>query len=404
MNRRDVLKFGGLALTLELAPAFAAAPLAQLAGVRVWPGREVTRVTVETSSAIKFQTLALRDPLRLVIDLEGADVHEATREVMALMPANNPTVADVRIARNRPGVTRIVLDLKREVQPDAFQLQPIKPYAHRLVLDLRPRESEDLIGQFLAQLEAKQREASALITPPKTNQPSTAKSPRVRVIAIDAGHGGEDPGAIGPNGLKEKDVTLAIALRLRDLINARPNLKAFLTRDDDYFVPLHERVEKARAAKADLMISIHADAFTNPEANGASVFALSDRGATSAAARYLAQKENGADRVGGVRQETVDAEVLNLKRDISNNTKERSEALARLAVNAMTRVNRMHKKQVEFAGFAVLRSPDVPSILVETAFISNPDEEEKLGTDDYQSKVARALMTVATQYVANAVG
>ncbi len=403
-TRRNVLKAISIALVPLSSVAVSAqnAGTSQLAGVRVWPGREVTRVTVEASQPIKYQLLTLSNPSRLVVDLDGVDYHDALRDLLALMPGNNPTIADVRIARNRPGVTRLVFDLKRDVVPDVFALAPVKPYAHRLVLDLRPVQREDTLGQFLAQLEAKtqqQQSAPKVQKGEKSAAKPVEKPKRVRVIAIDPGHGGEDPGAIGPTGVKEKDITLAIAFKLRDLINARPNLKAFLTRDDDYFVPLAERVEKARDARAELLISIHADAFTNPEANGASVFALSERGATSATARFLAEKENDADAVGGVKRETVDAEILAIKRDISALTKTRSTALGQLAVSAMTQVNRMHKKQVEFAGFAVLRSPDVPSILVETAFISNPSEEEKLSTDTYQRQVARALAASAERFM-----
>lgn len=398
MNRRHLLK----AITIStLVPwVWPSQAAAMLAGVRVWPGREVTRVTIESSQAIKYHTLMLRDPLRLVIDLEGADYHDALRDLLLQMPPNNPTVADVRIGRNRPGVIRLVLELRREVVPDAFTLLPIAPYAHRLVFDLRPVAADDVIGQFLAQLEAKRANAP----PPSPPAPQASPRPhrkigRVFVVAIDPGHGGEDPGAIGPSGLKEKDVTLAIGLKLRELINAQPNMKAFLTRDEDFFVPLSERVEKARQARADLLISIHADAFTNPEANGASVFALSERGASSAAARYLAEKENRADAVGGVKAAAQDAVILNIKREISNLTRQRSETLGRLAVRSMARINRLHKKQIEFAGFAVLRAPDVPSILVETAFISNPREEEKLATDTYQREVAQALAQTASQFV-----
>jgi N-acetylmuramoyl-L-alanine amidase len=395
MNRRGMLK--AITVTTLLPSALhAQTPSAGLlAGVRVWPGREVTRVSIESSQPIKFQTLTLTDPMRLVIDLEGADYHDALRDFLVQMPPDNPSVAQVRLARNRPGVVRVVLELRRDVKPDAFILAPVDQYNHRLVLDLRPAAGgDDVIAQFLTQLDAKQRKNA-----PATNDKVAQKRGRVRVIAIDPGHGGEDPGAIGPGGLKEKDVTLAIALKLRTLINAEPNMKAFLTRDDDFFVPLHERVEKARQARAELLISIHADAFTNPEANGASVFALSERGATSAAARYLAEKENRADAVGGVKQVKLDNEVLAIKREISNVTRERSEMLGKFAVRSMARINRMHKREVEFAGFAVLRSPDVPSILVETAFISNPDEEDKLATDLYQTNVAKVLAASAAQYV-----
>jgi N-acetylmuramoyl-L-alanine amidase len=401
MKRRALLKSIGLS-ALFLAPQMLrAASSAQLAGVRVWPGREVTRITIETSKSLKYESLLLKNPLRLVIDLDGVDYHDALKEMLPMVPVNHPMVESVRIGRNRPGVTRVVLELKRETKkPELFSLAPVREYGHRLVIDLRPEEKEDVIAQFLAQLPPKPSPSAKI--PAAQNRPKTGQSSpkiakvetpkRTRVIAIDPGHGGEDPGAIGPTGLKEKDVTLAIAFKLKDLIDAQQGFKAFLTRDDDYFVPLRERVEKARKVRAELLISIHADAFTRPEANGASVFALSERGATSAAARYLAEKENQADRVGGMKAVVaLDSDVLSIKREISEYTKERSEALAKRVVQQMSKVNRMHKRDVEFAGFAVLRSPDVPSILVETAFISNPEEEEKLATEHYQTSVALAL-------------
>jgi N-acetylmuramoyl-L-alanine amidase len=400
MKRRALLKSIGLS-ALIASPFARAATSAQLAGVRVWPGREVTRITIETSKSLKYESLLLRNPLRLVIDLDGVDYHDALKEMLPMVPANHPMVESVRIGRNRPGVTRVVLELKRETKkPELFALAPVREYGHRLVIDLRPEEKEDVIAQFLAQLPPEpspQAKIPAAQNKPKPGQipPKIAKietQKRTRIIAIDPGHGGEDPGAIGPTGLKEKDVTLAIAFKLKDLIDAQQGFKAFLTRDDDYFVPLGERVEKARKVRAELLISIHADAFTRPEANGASVFALSERGASSAAARYLAEKENQADRVGGMKLVVaLDSDVLNIKREISEYTKERSEALAKRIVRQMAKVNRMHKRDVEFAGFAVLRSPDVPSILVETAFISNPEEEEKLATEQYQTSVALAL-------------
>ncbi len=392
-----------------IPPAHAAA---ELAGIRVWPGREVTRVTIEASEPITYSMFLMRDPARLVIDLDGVDFHDALREMLPNVPDKHPTVNAIRVGRTRPGATRVVLDLKREVKPESFLLAPVREYSHRLVVDLRPLVAEDVIAEFLAQLPEAftplPTPAPAPVAPtapagapaaPKVAEVAKPKKGRTRVIAIDPGHGGEDPGAIGPTGLKEKDVTLAMAFKLKALIDAQPNLRAFLTRDDDYFVPLNERVEKARSVKAELLISIHADAFTAPEANGASVFALSDRGSSSATAKFLAEKENLADKVGGIKQVSLDAEVLNIRREISSLTKDSSAALGKFAVNAMARINRMHKKQVEFAGFAVLRSPDVPSILVETAFISNPEEEEKLASKSYQQRVAEALAKSAGEYL-----
>jgi N-acetylmuramoyl-L-alanine amidase len=419
MKRRGFVKMvtiSCLASPQGWLQAMAASPAAQLAGVRVWPGKEVTRITIEANKKLVYQSLLLRDALRLVLDLEEMDYHDALKEMLPMVPANHPMVESVRIGRNRPGVTRVVLTLKRETQkPDVFSLPPVREYGHRLVIDLRPIERDDAIAQFLAQLPPEpaprntkpptQTKPTPGQTPPKVANTAPPKPARTRIIAIDPGHGGEDPGAIGPTGLKEKDVTLAMAFKLKELIDAQQGFKAFLTRDDDYFVPLNERVEKARKVRAELLVSIHADAFTRPEANGASVFALSERGATSAAARYMAEKENQADKVGGMKQiVALDADVLNIKREISDLTKERSESLAKQVFRHMAKVNRMHKREVEFAGFAVLRSPDVPSILVETAFISNPEEEEKLGTEQYQTNVALALAQGLQQFLTKSVG
>ena len=225
---------------------------------------------------------------------------------------------------------------------------------------------------------------------------------RLVVIALDPGHGGEDPGAIGPSGLREKDVVLAIALKLRDRLNSVPGMRAMLTRDADFFVPLHERVRKARRVQADLFVSIHADAFVTPKARGASVFALSDSGATSAAARWIAQKENAADLVGGAAAPAVkDAQVLRAMLDMSTTAQIKdSLKIGREVLERIGRVGHLHKRQVEQAGFAVLKAPDIPSILVETAFISNPDEEDKLRDDGYQTKLVEALFTGIRRYFA----
>jgi N-acetylmuramoyl-L-alanine amidase len=240
--------------------------------------------------------------------------------------------------------------------------------------------------------------------PPPTKLPPDEQKriDRLVVIALDPGHGGEDPGAIGPSGLREKDVVLAIALKLRDRLNSVSGMRAMLTRDADFFVPLHERVRKARRVQADLFVSIHADAFMTPQARGASVFALSDSGATSAAARWIAQKENAADLVGGAATPAVkDAQVLRAMLDMSTTAQIKdSLKIGREVLDRIGKVGHLHKRQVEQAGFAVLKAPDIPSILVETAFISNPDEEAKLRDDDYQAKLVEALFTGIRRYFA----
>ena len=224
---------------------------------------------------------------------------------------------------------------------------------------------------------------------------------RLIIVALDPGHGGEDPGAIGPTGLREKDVVLAIALQLRDKLNAVPNMRVMMTRDEDFFVPLHERVRKARRVQADLFVSIHADAFMRPEARGASVFALSESGATSAAARWMAQRENAADLVGGVNVAVKDAQVMRAMLDMSTAAQIKdSLKLGQEVLRPLGKVGRLHKPRVEQAGFAVLKAPDVPSILVETAFISNPQEEALLRDPDYQAELVDALATGIRRYFA----
>jgi N-acetylmuramoyl-L-alanine amidase len=224
---------------------------------------------------------------------------------------------------------------------------------------------------------------------------------RLIIVAIDPGHGGEDPGAIGPSGLREKDVVLQIGRQLRDRLNDKPGMRAMMTRDEDFFVPLHDRVKKARRVQADLFVSIHADAFLNPQARGASVFALSERGASSSAARWMAQKENAADVVGGVNAATNDAVVLKALLDMSTTAQIKdSLRVGNEVLRGIGKVGRLHKGEVEQAGFAVLKAPDIPSILVETAFISNPDEESKLRDPDYQQRLVEALFKGIERYFA----
>jgi len=262
---------------------------------------------------------------------------------------------------------------------------------------------QDALGEFIGRIGEKAPPSAPAASAPRVATPPVLQQrvDRLIVVAIDPGHGGEDPGAIGSKGLKEKDVVLAIALQLRDRLNERPNMRAMLTRDADFFVPLHERVRKARRVQADLFVSIHADAFMRPEARGASVFALSENGATSAAARWIAQKENAADLVGGVNVQAKDAQVLRTLLDMSTTAQIKdSLKIGREVLGQIGRVGRLHKAQVEQAGFAVLKAPDIPSILVETAFISNPEEEAKLRNPDYQRELVDALSNGISRYFA----
>jgi N-acetylmuramoyl-L-alanine amidase len=326
----------------------------------------------------------VKDPDRLVLDLETADLTPALAELEGKLSADDPYVKGLRVARNRPGVIRLVLDLKAEVRPQVFFLKPIGEYGHRLVLDIYP--AVDPLAALIEQVQKEQRE-----------NPSVA---RLATIVIDAGHGGEDPGALGRRGSREKEVTLMIAKRLKVLIDAEPNMRALLTRDGDYFLPLADRVAKARKLRADLFVSIHADAFVKPDARGSSVFALSERRATSEAARWLARKENEADLIGGVNLDVKDRYLAQTLLDLSQTaTIDHSLRLGNSVLKRLGTINTLHRGQVEQASFAVLKAPDVPSILVETAFISNPEEEKRLNDEAYQDKLARAILEGIKDYV-----
>jgi len=322
-----------------------------------------------------------------VLDLETAELSTALAELHGKVTAEDPYIQGLRVGRNRPGVVRLVLDLKAEVKPQVFSLKPIGEYGHRLVLDIYPMVPVDPLALLIQETEKSR--------PPA---PSVA---RLATIVIDAGHGGEDPGAIGRRGSREKDITLTIARRLKALVDAEPNMRAVLTREGDYFLPLDMRVEKARQVKADLFVSIHADAFVRPHARGSSVFALSDRRATSELARILAKKENESDLIGGVNLAGKDDYLKRTIIDLSQTaTIDYSLRLGNSVLQRLGSVNELHKPRVEQAGFAVLKSPSVPSILVETAFISNPQEEKRLNDQAYQEKLARAILEGIREYIA----
>ena len=375
---------GWRGLALLAAFLLAGAAHAQIVASRIWPAPDYTRLTLEAPAELKYQLFSVKDPDRLVLDLETADLTPALAELEGKLSPDDPYVKGLRVARNRPGVIRVVLDLKAEVRPQVFFLKPIGEYGHRLVLDIYP--AVDPLAALIEQVQKEQRE-----------NPSVA---RLATIVIDAGHGGEDPGALGRHGSREKEVTLIIAKRLKALIDAEPNMRAVLTRDGDYFLPLADRVSKARKLRADLFVSIHADAFVKPHARGSSVFALSERRATSEAARWLARKENEADLIGGVNLDVKDRYLAQTLLDLSQTaTIDYSLRLGNSVLKRLGTINTLHKGQVEQASFAVLKAPDVPSILVETAFISNPDEEKRLNDEAYQDKLARAILEGIKDYV-----
>ena len=417
MKRRDLLRGGTLVLLLGAAQI---ARGATIVAVRVWPAPDYTRVTIESDGQLSSRQIIVTSPPRLAVDIDGIELNPALRELVAKVQADDPFIAGIRVGQNAPGVIRLVIDLKQAALPQVFTLPPIAAYQHRLVFDLHPLKavdplealiaermkdpaapapapaSPDPLGELIARQQDRPRPAPAV--PQKTD--------RLIIIALDPGHGGEDPGAIGPAGTREKDVVLQIAHKLRDRINATTlngnPMRAFLTRDADFFVPLQVRVQKARRVQADLFVSIHADAFMTPTARGASVFALSHNGASSSAARWLANKENQADLIGGVNVKTQDSQVAHALLDMST-TAQINDSL-RLGGALLGEIGsmgaRLHKRHVEQAGFAVLKAPDIPSVLVETAFISNPEEEAKLRSQAYQDELADALMRGISRYFA----
>jgi N-acetylmuramoyl-L-alanine amidase len=337
---------------------------------------------VESKVEVKYELRAVKDPDRLVLDLE-TEMTPALSELDGKRVADDPYLKGLRVARNRPGVVRVVLDLKGEVRPQVFTLAPVGEYGHRLVLDIHPLVAVDPLAQLI-------EESS-----------KSAPVARLATIVIDAGHGGEDPGALGRRGSREKDITLMIAKRLKSLVDKEPNMRALLTRDGDYFLPLDVRVDKARKVKADLLVSIHADSYNRPNARGSSVFALSDRRATSELARLLAKNENESDLIGGVKLDGKDDYVKKTIIDLSQTaTIDYSLRLGNSVLARLGAVNSLHKPRVEQASFAVLKSPDVPSILVEMAFISNPEEEKRLNDRRYQDQLARAILEGIRDYVA----
>jgi N-acetylmuramoyl-L-alanine amidase len=357
-----------------------------------------------------------------VVDIEGIELNPALKSLVAKIQSNDPYIRQVRVGQNRPGVVRLVFDLKEEVKPQVFTLPPIGEYRHRLIFDLYPVNPPDPItaliekGQWTRDVPAPDKPAeikppvarAAPDSRPQGSGSRIAKAEpkeegphltRMITIALDPGHGGEDPGAIGASGSREKDVVLAIARRLKGLIEEQPNMRVMLTRDADYFVPLNVRVQKARKVQADLFVSIHADAFVEPTARGSSVFALSEKGASSTAARWLANKENSADLIGGVNLKGHDRQLASVLLDLSTTAQiSDSIKLAKAVLGEIGGINRLHKGAVEQAGFAVLKAPDIPSILVETAFISNPEEEARLTDNHYQDQMAEALLNGIKKY------
>ncbi|WP_256078244.1 N-acetylmuramoyl-L-alanine amidase [Massilia sp. YIM B04103] len=475
--RRTILKAGGTLLLSVLAPQLAHA--AQILAVRVWPADDYTRVTLENDSDLKTSHFLVKDPERLVVDIEGLELNPTLKSLVAKIQSNDPYIKQVRVGQNRPNVVRLVFDLKEEVKPQVFTLAPVGNYKHRLIFDLYPVKAVDPIAAMIEKGEwssdsksataaaqpAAPAATPAAATPANNGAPSnTAAVPpggiavqppagtgpaahpalpgavdagqngkpdlaaakpepkheakpenkteqraetrpgkvtRMITIALDPGHGGEDPGAIGARGSREKDIVLAIAKRLKARIEEHPNMRVMLTRDGDYFVPLPTRVEKARKVDADLFVSIHADAFVQPSARGSSVFVLSEKGASSTAARWLANKENQADLIGGANVKTPDKQLASVLFDLSTTAQiNDSMKVGKAVLGEIGGINKLHKGSVEQAGFAVLKAPDIPSILIETAFISNPEEEARLLDNAYQEQIASAIVKGIKSYFA----
>ena len=378
-----------------------------VSSTRIWPASEYTRLTLESDTPINYALILLKNPDRVVLDLEDVTLTSEIKKLPGKISSDNLYIRALRIGRFKPEILRLVLDLKSEVKPQAFVLKPVGDYGHRLVLDIYPASPPDPLMALLNEGAVKSAQANAYehIKSDRTSRTTAAgnkksdSTVRLITVAIDPGHGGEDPGAMSKRGTHEKNITLAIARKLKAKIDAEPNMRAALTRDGDYFLSLPMRLEKARKLNADLFVSIHADAFVKPHARGSSVFTLSESGATSAAARWLAKKENDADLIGGVNLDTKDPYLNETLLDLSlSQTREDSHTLAREVLSEIGEINHLHKNNVEQAGFAVLKSPDIPSILVETAFISNPDEEKKLRNKAYQDKMAKAMLDGIKRY------
>jgi len=397
---------------------------AKIMGVRIWPSEDYTRITLESDTPLPITQQILTNPDRLVVDVQGLELNPTLKDLVAKVKPNDPYVSQIRVGQFQPGIVRLVFDLKEPIKPQLFTLDPVGEYKYRMVFDLYPtappdplmelvkssarkesalaksNEEIDLIAQFATKKEKEgPKNPVAQAIPENKLLPAPAKYNRLITIAIDPGHGGEDPGAIGAAGSREKNVVLSIAKRLKDKIEGEAYMRPYLTRDGDCFVPLHVRVQKARRVEADLFISIHADAFIEPRAKGASVFALSQMGASSSMARWMANKENASDLIGGINIKTQDRQVANLLLDMSTTAQIKdSMQVGQSILKQIGGFAPLHKGKVEQASFAVLKAPDIPSILVETAFISNPQEEARLNDDGYQDQIAEAILRGIKEY------
>ncbi|HGY0171799.1 TPA: N-acetylmuramoyl-L-alanine amidase [Klebsiella pneumoniae] len=368
LSRRRLLQGAGAMWLMSVSPVGLAAA-ARVVAVRVWPASTYTRVTVESNHVLKYRQFALSNPERVVVDLEGVNLNSVLKGMGGQIRADDPFIKSARVGQFDPQTVRMVFELKQNVKPQLFALAPVAGFKERLVMDLYPANATDVQDPLLA--------------------------------LLDPGHGGEDSGAVGKYRTREKDVVLQIARRLRALIDKEGNMKAYMTRNEDVFIPLKVRVAKAQKQRADLFVSIHADAFTSRQPSGSSVFALSTKGATSTAAKYLAQTQNASDLIGGVSKSGdryVDHTMFDMVQSL---TIADSLKFGKAVLEKMGNINNLHKNRVEQAGFAVLKAPDIPSILVETAFISNVEEERKLKTAKFQQEVAESILAGIKAYFAD---
>ncbi|MDU7126434.1 MAG: N-acetylmuramoyl-L-alanine amidase AmiC [Escherichia coli] len=385
ISRRRLLQGAGAMWLLSVSQVSLAA-VSQVVAVRVWPASSYTRVTVESNRQLKYKQFALSNPERVVVDIEDVNLNSVLKGMAAQIRADDPFIKSARVGQFDPQTVRMVFELKQNVKPQLFALAPVAGFKERLVMDLYPANAQDMQDPLLALLEDYNKGDLEKQVPPAQSGPQPGKAGRDRpiVIMLDPGHGGEDSGAVGKYKTREKDVVLQIARRLRSLIEKEGNMKVYMTRNEDIFIPLQVRVAKAQKQRADLFVSIHADAFTSRQPSGSSVFALSTKGATSTAAKYLAQTQNASDLIGGVSKSGAD-----------------SLKFGKAVLNKLGKINKLHKNQVEQAGFAVLKAPDIPSILVETAFISNVEEERKLKTATFQQEVAESILAGIKAYFAD---
>ena len=425
LGRRQLLRYAGASLILSITPlADAAARLPSILAVRIWPSADYTRVTLESDAPLKFTHFTVENPDRLVVDIEGVEFNSVLDSLARKLTTDDPNIKLLRAGRFKPGIVRLVMELKGKVNPQVFTLEPAGEYGSRLVLDVYPVNPPDPMMALLEgrkdavepprseqdfQISERRSDDLASVKPekapieaPEVHTSKKSGKPivdRMVTITLDPGHGGEDPGAIGKAGSYEKNVTLEVARRLKARIDAEPNMRAVLTRDSDFFVPLQMRVQKARRVQSDLFLSIHADGWIRPDAHGSSVFVLSEKGASSTQARLLAQRENRADLIGGVNLGAKDLFLARTLLDLSQTaTINDSLKLGKYLLGEIGAINSLHKASVEQAGFAVLKAPDIPSALIETAFISNPEEEARLNDDAYQEKLAGAIVRGVKQY------